>query len=142
MNDLNKKKRWIIRISTIIFLIACLTGCNKNEAGKTKIKDLDFTVCEEDCLPEDLRDLINEKKKEPFRMTYRTKDYMYIIVGYGGCDRTDVCVTISELYLTKKELVVNTDLTANGEEKLEGDMLSYPYIAIKCELYDMPVVFQ
>lgn len=142
MEILNKKTRWIIRIGMIIFLIACLTGCREHTTGKTKIKDLDFTVCENDCIPDDLLELIREKKKEPFKMTYRTKDYMYIIVGYGSCDRTDVCVTISNLYLTKNAVVVETDLIANGEERLEGDMVSYPYIVIKCELYDKQVVFQ
>lgn len=142
MEILNKKARWIIRISMVIFLIACLTGCKDNTAGQTKIKDLDFTVCENDCLPDDLLQLIQEKKKEPFRMTYRTKDYMYIIVGYGGCDRTDVSVTISKLYLTKNAIIVETDLIANGEERLDGDMLTYPYIVVKCELYDKQVVFQ
>lgn len=142
MEILDRKKRWVVNISIIVFLIACLTGCKTDKSGKTKIKDLDFTVCEEDSLPDDLQDLINEKKKEPFKMTYRTKDYMYIIIGYGGCDRKDVSVTISELYLTKNAIIVDTDLIANGEERLDGDMVSYPYIAVKCELYDTQVVFQ
>lgn len=75
-------------------------------------------------------------------MTYRTKDYMYIIVGYGGCDRTDVSVTVTDLYLSKDAIVVETDLKANGEEQMAGDILSYPYVVIKCELYDRQVMFQ
>ncbi|MGN0438082.1 MAG: protease complex subunit PrcB family protein [Lachnospiraceae bacterium] len=139
---MNKKCNWMIRISILVFLIACLTGCQKYQSGKAQIKKLDFTVCDNDCLPDELLDMIQEKKKEPFRMTYRTKDYMYIIVGYGGCDRTDVYVTVSSLYLTKNGIVIETDLVSNGEERLQGDILSYPYIVVKCELYDEQVIFQ
>lgn len=126
----------------IVLLLAGLTGCKDYTDGKTVHQKLDFTICENRCLPDELLDMIQKKKKEPFKMTYRTKDYMYIIVGYGGCDRTDVSVTVTDLYLSKDAIVVETDLKANGEEQMAGDILSYPYVVIKCELYDRQVMFQ
>ena len=139
---MGKKKKWILIVSILTFFIACLIGCEVEEASEKKIKDLEFTVCDESRLPDALVDIIKEKKKEPFKLTYRTKDYMYIVVGYGASDRTDISVTMTDLYLTENAIFVNTDLVANGEERLEGEMVSYPWIAVKCELYDVQVVFQ
>ncbi|MGN0496554.1 MAG: protease complex subunit PrcB family protein [Lachnospiraceae bacterium] len=139
---MGKKKKWILIVSILTFFIACLIGCEVEETSEKKIKDLEFTVCDESRLPDALVDIIKEKKKEPFKLTYRTKDYMYIVVGYGASDRTDISVTMTDLYLTENAVFVNTDLVANGEERLEGEMVSYPWIAVKCELYDVQVVFQ
>lgn len=112
------------------------------ETEETKIKDLDYTICDESKLPDALVELIHEKRKEPFKLTYRTKDYLYIVVGYGAQDRTDLNVTMTELYLTKNAIFVDTDLVAVEDTTLEDNLVSYPWIAVKCELYDVEVNFR
>ena len=87
-------------------------------------------------------EIINEKKKEPFKLTYRTKDYLYIVVGYGTQDRSDVNVVMSELYLTKNAIYVDTDLDSVETNTLADGLVSYPWIAVKCELYDVQVNFK
>ncbi len=141
MNKMCRCKGLFLKILFIGFLFCCLAGCEIQETSEKKVKDLDFTVCDEGRLPEALVTLIMEKRKEPFRLTYKTKDYMYIVVGYGAQDRKDVGVTITDLYLTQNAIFVDTDLMVT-DEVLENSMISYPWIAIKCELYDVQVVFQ
>lgn len=138
---MNRYKSLFMKVFIIVFLIGCLTGCEIEETSEKKIKDLEFTVCDEGKLPDALVSLIMEKRKEPFRLTYKTKDYMYIVVGYGAQDRKDVGVTITNLYLTSNAIFVDTDLIVT-DEVLENSMISYPWIAVKCELYDVQVVFQ
>lgn len=138
---MNRYKSLFMKVFIIVFLIGCLTGCEIEETSEKKIKDLEFTVCDEGKLPDALVSLIMEKRKEPFRLTYKTKDYMYIVVGYGAQDREDVGVTITNLYLTSNAIFVDTDLIVT-DEVLENSMISYPWIAVKCELYDVQVVFQ
>ena len=138
-----KKGRYAsVLVITWIFLIAVLTACKMEETDDTKIKDLDYTVCDESKLPDQLVELINEKKKEPFKLTYRTKDYLYIVVGYGAQDRTDLSIALKELYLTKNAVFVETEMNAVDDTTLEDNMVTYPWIAVKCELYDLQVIFK
>lgn len=139
-----RKRRYIIVMGVMwaVFLVACLTGCKLEETNDKKIKDLDYTICDESKLPEALVELIMEKRKEPFKLTYRTKDYLYIVVGYGAQDRRDLQVTMTELYLTENAIFVDTNLTAKEETTLEENMVSYPWIAVKCERFDEQVVFE
>lgn len=138
-----KRRRYIfIFLTMLIFFLAALTGCKVEESNEKKIKDLEYTVCDESKLPDELVNLINEKKKEPFKLTYRTKDYLYIVVGYGAQDRTDLNVIMTELYLTENAIFVDTDLTSTGSGTLKDNLVSYPWIAVKCELYDVQVNFK
>lgn len=138
-----RRRRYkILVVFLLAFFLSALTGCEFSETSETKLKDLDYTVCDESRLPQELKDLINEKKKEPFKFTYRTKDYLYIVVGYGAQDRMDLNVVMTELYLTENAIFVDTDLTTKETSMLENGLVSYPWIAVKCELYDLPVNFK
>ena len=139
----HKKYKGIVLIITMaVFYFCALTGCEFSETSEEKIKDLDYTVCDESRLPGELKKLINEKKKEPFKFTYRTNDYLYIVVGYGAQDRIDLNVVMTELYLTENAIFVDTDLTTKETTTLDDGLVSYPWIAVKCELYDVPVNFK
>ena len=144
MNLCGKRKRRLLIyvVMAMVFLMSALTGCELNKTSEEKIKDLDYTVCDESRLPHELIDLINEKKREPFKFTYRTNDYLYIVVGYGAQDRIDLNVVMTELYLTENAIFVDTDLTTKETTTLDDGMVSYPWIAVKCELYDVPVNFK
>ena len=137
-----RKKLLASLIITAVFLMSALAGCEFSETSDEKLKDLDYTVCDESRLPHELINLINEKKKEPFKFTYRTNDYLYIVVGYGAQDRIDLNVVMTELYLTKNAIFVDTDLTTRETTTLDNGLVSYPWIAVKCELYDVPVNFK
>lgn len=139
---MKRKRRILVLIVSSIFFLISLTGCQVEETDETKVKDLDYTVCDEGRLPDALVEIINEKKKEPFKLTYRTKDYLYIVVGYGTQDRSDVNVVMSELYLTKNAIYVDTDLDSVETNTLADGLVSYPWIAVKCELYDVQVNFK
>lgn len=131
-----------IVVVSLVFLIAALSGCRLEKSEDKKIKDLDYTICDESKLPDELKDIIKEKRKEPFKLTYRTKDYLYIVVGYGAQDRTDLNVKMTELYLTENAIYVDTDLEAVDTTTLEDQKVTYPWIAVKCELYDVQVNFR
>lgn len=137
--------KWIKFFSFIFILMmffVILQGCKIEETNVKKIKNLDYTVCDESRLPNELVCLIQDKKKQPFKLTYRTKDYLYIAIGYGAQDRTDLSVKLLELYLTKNAIFVDTELTSREDTTLEDHKVSYPWIVVKCEHYDLPVNFK
>ncbi len=133
------------KIITILFFCAailCLFGCKRKEQAMHK--EIDFTVCDKTKLPEELVEIIEEKKSKPFKLSYLNNDYMYIVVGYGEVNRQNIKVIVESLYLTDNAVYLETNLISMDEEKNnlpKGETSMYPYIAIKCEKYDLPVVF-
>ncbi|MCR5701191.1 MAG: protease complex subunit PrcB family protein [Lachnospiraceae bacterium] len=139
---MSKKTYKLVHIIMLAaFLVASLVGCEFNKNSEKKVRDLDYLVCDERGLPHELTDIINDKKKEPCKFTYRTNDYLYIVVGYGAQDRRDLNVVVSSLYLTENAIYVETDLTSDDNVGLEKGLVSYPWIAVKIENYDLPVNF-
>lgn len=122
----------------IIFLLFC-SACSKAGTPE-KIKDIDFTVCDESRLPKELLEIIEEKKEVPFRLTYTTGSYMYIVVGYGEQNRNNLSVAVSDLFLGEEGIYVNTNLISDSQQMQEG-IVTYPYIVLKCEKYDMPIIY-
>lgn len=120
---------------SLVFLSAC---------GKTgevvRIKDLESTICDDSRLPSELVEIINEKKEQPFRLTYMAGNYMYIVVGYGAQNRDALSVVLEDLYLGENAIYMDTKLVSESQN-VKTDVLTYPYIAVKCEKYDYPVIF-
>lgn len=122
-----------------VVLLFC-SACGKSEAPH-KIKDMDFTVCDDSRLPKELIQIIEEKKETPFRLTYTAGDYMYIVVGYGRQNRDNLSVAVTDLYLGEDSIYVGTSLISDSQQVKE-DVVTYPYVAVKCEKYDLPVVYK
>ena len=73
-------------------------------------------------------------------MTFSTKDYLYIVVGYGEQNRSNLDVVVEELSLGKNAIYVKTQLVGNEEE--DKEIITYPVIVLKCPYMDLPVVFE
>ncbi len=121
-----------------------LSGCAKEEKDSLqKIKDLEFTVLAEENIPEDLKAVIEEKKADAFKVTYQDNGFLYICVGYGEQVSGGYSITVNDLYLTENAIYVDTTLI--GPDPAEGtakkNTPSYPFIVIKTEFVDKPVVF-
>lgn len=149
--------KWILA-AVLILLPFSVVGCGKKE--KVQRRDIDFTVCDETRMPEELVEIIEEKKSKVFKLTYVNNNYLYIAIGYGEHDRKNLNVVVDDLYLTDNAIYVETSLmTAEqlaGEDSenhtgsdaagdngivAEGAPSMYPYIVLKCEKYELPVVF-
>lgn len=132
------KKFILIVLASIVAL--SIFGCGTKEEA-AKIKDLEFTVTKEDNLPKELAQLIEDKKKSPFKMTYSTKEYMYIVVGYGEQSMGGYSIIVKDLYLTDNGIYIDTNLAGPSQDEEAERGATYPFIVIKTELYDKPIVF-
>ena len=119
-----------------------LAGCSASKDSGDKVRDLDFTVAGDMDVPDELKNLIAEKQQQPFKLTYSDEQNLYIAVGYGVQPTGGYSISVNELYLTDNSIVVNTEL--KGPEKGEnvGAEQSFPYIVIRTEYLENPVVFQ
>lgn len=132
--------------TTFLFLFLLitlsLTACQSNPQEIKKVKDLDFTVVEEADVPEALLELINQKKNEPFCLTYKNADAYYLCQGFGTQPNGGYSITVEELFLGEDSIYIKNTLLGPGKDELVAQTATHPYIVVKIERMDYPVVFQ
>ena len=126
---------WVLSIVT-------LCGCALGNSTREKIRDLDFTVLSEEKIPGELFKVIEERKAENFKLTYRDEDHLYIVIGYGQQETSGYSIAVNELYLTDQSIYVSTSLLGPDAADSNVKEASYPYIVIKTELLDETVIFE
>lgn len=135
---------WEKRIASVLLLcLLCLSvaACAAKKDPMEKIKDWEFTVIAEENIPEELLAKIEEKKAEPFKMTFQDQGFLYICVGYGTQETGGYSIAVNALYETANALYVDTNLLGPGPEEKGNVTPSYPYIVLKAEFTEKPVVF-
>jgi hypothetical protein len=142
MEDIMKRQKTIITLLLIIVTIFGLSGCKKDESEIKKLKDLEFTVVEDADLPGELKEIIDEKKENPFRMHYSNKESLYIVVGYGKQNSGGYSISVEELFLTDNAIYFDTNLIGPSQDDLVTQGVTYPYIVVKLEFIDKKIVFE
>lgn len=117
-------------------------GCAVEETAAKKIRDIEFTVIEQSQIPPELSNIMEEKKKEGFKLTYADKENLYLAVGYGEQKTGGYSISADKCYLTKNAIYFGTTLTGPEKGEKINKVSSYPYIVIKTEYIDEPVVFE
>ncbi len=139
------KKIWRMPVIGLVLLCGLLlaAGCEITDGAKTdRQSDLEFTVVEEADLPEELKTLIEEKKKEPMKLTYSNSEYLYIVAGYGEQRSGGYSISVDELYLTENAIYIKTTLIGPGADEKVTQAATWPYVVVKTELREEPVVFE
>lgn len=123
-------------------LARVLTGCSVEKEDQDKVRDLEFTVVGEPDVPEELKNLVEEKKASPFKLTYTNDKGLYIAIGYGEQPTGGYSIAVEELYLTENSIVIDTELKGPAKGEEAGTEKSYPYIVVQTEYLENPVIFQ
>ncbi len=137
-----KRLRKIILLLMIFITGMEVTGCKAEKTDVKKLKDLDFTVVEDADLPGELKEIIDEKKENPFKLSYSNKDNLYIVVGYGKQNSGGYSISVEELYLTGNAIYIDTNLIGPSKNDLVTQGVTYPYIVVKLEFMDKNIVFE
>lgn len=125
-----------------IVLSLCISGCAMEKQEETKLRDLEFTVVAEEEQPKALLEVMEEKKENPFQISYTLGENLFLAIGYGAQQTGGYSITVDELYETEHNIVVDTTLLGPGAEEKLIDITTYPYIVIKTELTDKNVDFR
>lgn len=125
-----------------IFLVCVLCGCSLLSDERIKLRDLDFTVLSEEKLPDELKTIVEERKAEPFKLTYSDNQYLYICIGYGQQETGGYSIAVDELYLTDNAVYVSTSLLGPQASDKSNKTPSYPYIVVKTEFLEQTVIFE
>ncbi|MCI9541077.1 MAG: protease complex subunit PrcB family protein [Lachnospiraceae bacterium] len=132
-------KRLFLLLCVAVFL---LCSCSMSKEDGEKVQDLDFTVVQEAEIPPELLSLIEEKKTEAMKHTWTNGDYLYVIIGYGEQKTSGYSIAVNEFYLGKNAIYVDTSLIGPSKEETVNETLTYPYIVIKTQKREEPVVFR
>lgn len=135
------KRRMMAVILTLLFSLS-LTACKMQTNATKKLSDLDYTIISGRELPDELYDILEEKKTESFKLTYEEDDWLYLCVGYGQQETGGYSIAVNELYLTENAIYFDTSLIGPGPEEAAGKCESFPYLTARIAYLDKPVVFQ
>ena len=94
-----------------------------------------------DC-PEEFLKNLEEKKINPFQMTYQDGTYLYMAVGYGEQKTGGYSILVKKLTETKDKIFLNTELRGPSKEETVLEKPSFPYVVIKIENISKEVVFE
>lgn len=124
----------------LILCIGAFVGCSRSDVP-AKTEELDFTIVSGTDIPGDLKELIQDRRKDPFELTYTDGSYLYIVKGYGKQSSGGFNIVVNDFYLSQDCLVFDTELFGPKAEDEVSKKASYPYIVIKTEYREDPVVF-
>jgi hypothetical protein len=143
MKKLLIRKRLICLGFVLLGLVAfTLSGClGKGDSGK-KVKDMEFSVVADTDMPQELKEIITQKQQSPFKLTYSDDKNLYIVVGYGQQPSGGFSIAVNDLFLTDNSIVLKTELIGPSKGEVAGVEASFPFIVIKTEMSELPVVFQ
>lgn len=121
-------------------LIAGIAGCGAKESGSKE--NIDYTVVENEDLPSELKKLIEDKKDNTLRMTYTTKDYTYVVAGYGSKDTSGYSIRVNDVYKSGNAVYADFTLIGPSENEAVNEVKTTPYIVLKYEKREESVVFK
>lgn len=134
-------KRKIYLILAIIFCTV-LAGCSGKKTKDGIRTEMDFTVVPRDEVPEELKNLIEEKKAEEFSMSYGIGGYLYIIKGYGSVSTGGYSIRVDSVEQTEDEIYFHSTLLGPEASEPVNKIKTFPYIVIKTEYTDKKIVFE
>lgn len=118
-----------------------LAGCGEAEP-EGKIRDLEFTVLEEDAVPKALADVIGENRQKEMKLSYQNEGYLYIARGFGEQKTGGYSIAVQQCYLAEDGIHVKFELMGPSHDEKLKEEPSYPYIVIKMEGMDETILFE
>ena len=121
---------------------ACaMTGCSGSKEPDNKTS-VDYTVVENADTPEELKKLIESKKDKVMRLTYTTKDYTYVVAGYGTRETSGYSIKVNDVYTGDNALYIDLNLIGPAAGEAVNEVETYPVIVLKMERREESVVFK
>lgn len=138
----NQSKQNTIAVGCMLLIFLLMAGgCSLVRIEEGERTPLEYTVVETEELPSSAQEMIQEKKDRDFQMTYQKGDTVYLIRGYGKKMSGGYSIQVAELSVSSTAVFFKTRLIG-PEKKNESGAPSYPYIAVKTEYREEPVIFE
>ena len=123
-------------------LLFSAVGCRAEEKDDTKLRDLEFTVLEKDEIPKEMASSIEDRKKEPFQITYGDGEFLYIGQGYGEQQSSGYSVAVDRCYEGEHAIYIHTTLLGPGSGQEISENPTCPYVVVRLAWNEKYVIFQ
>ena len=128
------RKHMFLNITVVVALMLAISFCMACSG--------DYTVVENEDLPIELKKLIDNKKQSTLRLTYTTKDYTYIVAGYGTKETSGYSIRVDDVNVSGNAVYADFKLIGPAEGEQVNEVSTTPYIVLKYEKRDESVVFK
>ena len=92
-------------------------------------------------VPAEFKTVIEEKKAEPFKLTYADQGILYIAEGYGTQPTTGYSVEVEELYETEDAVHIHTNLMGPEKGEETKEIATFPYVVVQLDDIKKDVLF-
>ena len=141
MSRIYEYQRRFLSVCLICLLCLAVYACGQKQDPLEKIRDLEYTVIAEDNIPQELLAKIEERKEDTFKLTFEDQGFLDICVGYGTQQTGGYSIAVNDLYETANAVYIDTNLIGPSPEEKSKPVESYPYVVVKMEFLEKPVVF-
>ena len=134
-----KRRRCLFLVILASFV---LCGCGISDVEKGEREAVEYTVLRADAIPPEVAEIIQEQGSDAFQMVYKSKGYLYILRGYGMQKSGGYSIQVEEVTAADEALHVRTRLLGPETEEEQKGEGSVPYLVIKTEDLELPVIFE
>ncbi|CCY54589.1 uncharacterized protein BN781_01053 [Coprococcus sp. CAG:782] len=132
-----------LKIMTAGLFISCcflLCGCNVYTMSD-KGNDVSYDICEEGLMPDELKNIVDDKREQEFKITYTNNDYTYIVIGAGRRDHDNIRIDVDKVYKDENAIYIKSVLRSIATATDSGTM-TCPVVVVRIERTMLPVVFR
>ena len=131
----------IVRFGAATWMLLLLAGCSvvlKSDGERTAVE---YELMDIRDVPEDMQKKIEERKEEPFQITYRDMEYLYIAEGYGKKEESGYCIEVTECAQNGDAIYIDAILHGPGGT---GSICEteYPFYVVRTAYTEKHVIFE
>ena len=132
------KKAASLLCLAVLFLM--LGGCQMIRIEEENKTPLAYTVIEDSQIPEEMQELIREKKETEFQIAYQKGTELFLAKGYGRQMSGGYSIQVEEMSESENAVFCRTRLLGTSKEDQGGEP-SCPCIVLKIKNTTKPVEF-
>lgn len=136
------KKGRIPAALCLVCLLLLAGGCRAERIDRNGEKELAYTVMKTEDIPEEVMKTMEEQGEEPYQLCYQDGEVLYLMRGYGKQETGGYSIQIESLSSSGATVIFRTKLLgpqSREEQKSDG---SCPYIVVRTENQELPVLFE
>lgn len=137
-DDLKKIAGIVVLLCGAILFLA---GCRLIRIEEEERTPLEYSIVKQEEIPLEAVELMEQKKKQEFQMTYQVEDVLYLMKGYGQQMTGGYSISVEEVSESENGVFCKTRLIGPSEGEQGGEP-SYPCIVLKIKNTEKPVQFQ
>ncbi len=133
-------KKGLITVMVFALLLVLATGCGEKTVGGPT--EMNFQRVQEEQLPGEVQNWLNENIIEYGKDTYAHEDKLYILVAYGEKPTAGYTVEISKVEKLDGNINVYASFQDPGPDDMVATVITYPYDLVVIEDQGLPVIFK